>query len=110
MAGLLIRHPETTKEFNNGKFVVHKTRQAFSRIPIDQAHEQNNALIKVDGGAVGLTDNLSASQHCMVVGPEVARVVEEFHKELYHCYVKSIQLTMIKPQLSKLPLVRMCYP
>lgn len=46
----------------------------FSSIPIDQAHEQNNACIKGDGGAVGLTDNPSALRRWMVAGPEVARV------------------------------------
>ena len=85
MAELPNRHPEVAEEFNNGKFVVHKTRRVFSGIPIDQAHEQNNALIKGDGGAVGLTDNPSALQRWMIAGPEVARVIEEFHKELDHC-------------------------
>ena len=66
-----IRLPEVAKAFNNGKFVVHKTKWVFSGIPIDQAHEQNNVLIKGDGGAVGLTDNPSALQHWMVAGPEV---------------------------------------
>ena len=39
--------------------MVQKTNRPFSAIPVDQAHEQNNAsAIKGDGGAVGLTDNL----------------------------------------------------
>ena len=89
MAELPNRHPEVVKEFNNGKFVVHKTRRVFSGIPIDQAHEQNNALIKGDGGAVGLTDNPSALQRWMIAGPEVARVIEEFHKGLDQCSCKT---------------------
>ena len=88
MAELPNRQPDVAKEYNSGKFVVHKTRRVFSSIPIDQAHEQNNALIKGDGGAVGLTNNGSALQRWMVAGPEVSRVVEEFHKELYHCTCK----------------------
>jgi len=52
--------------------------RVFSALPIDQAHEQNNALIKGDGGAVGLTENPSALHRWMVAGPEVSRVVEEF--------------------------------
>jgi len=85
MAELSIKQPDVLKEFNDGKFVVHKTRQVFSSIPIDQAHEQKNALIKGDGGAVGLTSHAHALQHWMVVGPEVSRIVEEFHEELDHC-------------------------
>ena len=34
--------------------------KVFSGIAIDQAHEQNNASVKGDGGAVGLTENLAA--------------------------------------------------
>ena len=54
------------------KFVVHKTRRIFSSIPIDQAHEQNNALIKGSCWSHG-----SALQWWMVAGPEVSRVVED---------------------------------
>ena len=49
-------------------------------MPIDQAHEQNNACVKGDGGAVGLTKNPSALQRWMITGPEVARVIGEFEK------------------------------
>ena len=31
---------------------------------IDQAHEQNNAMVKGDGGAVGLTENPNAADGC----------------------------------------------
>ena len=49
------------KEFEeNGHWVVPKTTNRFSSIPIDQAHEQNNDLVKGSGGAVGLTENPSA--------------------------------------------------
>ena len=43
------RHPEIAKEFHKGNFVVHKTERNFSGLPIDQAHEQNNAVIKGEG-------------------------------------------------------------
>jgi len=48
------QHPEVAKEFHKGKFVIHKSRREFSALAIDQAHEQNNAGIKGDGGATGL--------------------------------------------------------
>jgi len=56
----------------------------FSSFLIDQAHEQNNACIKGDGGAVVLTDNLSALCRWMVAGPEIARVLEEFQDQNQH--------------------------
>ena len=42
--------------------------RAFSAIAIDQAHEQNNAAVKGDGDAVGLTENL-APKRWMVFRP-----------------------------------------
>lgn len=54
-----------------GKFTVKKTKHAFSAIALDQAHEQNNAFVKGDGRAVGLTKNSS-------LGPEMAGVIGEF--------------------------------
>ena len=77
MVNLEIDHPDVAKEFKAGKFTVQKTTRVFSSMPIDQAHEQNNALIKGDGGAVGLTEILSALHRWMVAGPEISRVVEE---------------------------------
>ena len=43
-------HPEVTREFFIGHFVVYKSCK-FSLITIDQAHEQKNAVIRDDGGA-----------------------------------------------------------
>lgn len=52
---------EIHHEFNeHGHWVISKTRNRFSAMPIDQAHKQNNALVKGSGGAVGLTENPSA--------------------------------------------------
>ena len=77
MAVLPMKHPGVAREFGAGNFTERKTKNVFSSIPIDQAHEQNNALIKGDGGAVGLTDNPSALLRWMIAGPEVARAIEE---------------------------------
>lgn len=40
--------------------VVQKTCHKFSAMALNQAHEQENALIKGEGGAVGLTNNPAA--------------------------------------------------
>ena len=50
----------------------------FSGIAIDQAHEQNNASVNGDGGAVGLSENPAALRRWMVSGPEMARLIGEF--------------------------------
>ncbi|XP_042206651.1 general transcription factor II-I repeat domain-containing protein 2-like, partial [Homarus americanus] len=54
------QHPEVAREFYKGNFVVHKSGREFSAIAIDQAHEQNNAVIKGDGAAIGLTEDPAA--------------------------------------------------
>lgn len=55
-----------------------ETIQPFSAISMDQAHEQLNAMVKGDGGAVGLTEHPGALRRWMVSGPEIARMVSEF--------------------------------
>ena len=74
--------PSVYNEFLKGNFTVKKTSHAFSSMAIDQAHEQNNAIVKGDGGAVGLTENPSALRRWMVAGPEMARLVGEFEVQL----------------------------
>ena len=104
MLGLHRTHPEVLKEFRAGMFMVQKTKRIFSSIATDQAHEQNNARIKGDGGAVGLMDNPNALQRWMVAGPEVARVIDEFEmtqehhdsKTLHHDQTESIQKSFDK--------------
>ena len=50
-------HPDIYPEFLKGKLVVKKRKHPFPAIALDHAHEQNNASMKGDGGAVGLTEN-----------------------------------------------------
>ena len=52
MMTLQEQHPDTAIQFTQGGFVVHKTKQPFCSIAIDQAHEQNKKVVKGDGGAV----------------------------------------------------------
>ena len=68
MAELANKHPDVFTEFSNGHFTVQKTKRMFSAIPLDQAHDQNNAYVKGDGGAIGLTDNATALRRWMVAG------------------------------------------
>ena len=56
----------------------HSTNRPFSVTAIDHAHEQNNKVVKGDGGAVGLLQNPKALLRWMVAGPELARFIEEF--------------------------------
>ena len=109
MLALQSKQPEIYREFQSGKFIVQKTTNAFSDIPLDQAYEQNNELIKGDGGAIGLTENLSALLRWMVSGPELARLVKEFensdedqHTQLPHHEQSHASQTRFKNHVSTL--------
>ena len=78
MVSLEEMHPQLANEFQQGNFVVHKTHRDFSGLAIDQAHEQANAIIKGDGGAIGVTEDPSALRRWMVSGPEVSHLVSQY--------------------------------
>ena len=82
LTALPILLPEINKEFEKGSFVVHKSGNPFSAIALDHSHEQENAIVKGEGGAVGLTSNPAALKRWMIAGPEVARVIKEFESSL----------------------------
>ena len=63
-----------------GSFVVHKIQKPFSSTALDHAHEQVNAVVNGEGGAVGLTDSPDALLRWMVSGPEESRMVEGFEE------------------------------
>ena len=65
------KHPQIAEVFHAGKFVVHKTGRNFLGMVIDQAHEQANAIIKGDGGAISITEDPSALRRWMVAGQHV---------------------------------------
>ena len=54
---LTVLHPMVRDEYAKGNFTVNKSRKRFSSIPVDQAHEQNNTLVKIGGGALDILDN-----------------------------------------------------
>ena len=83
MVSLREHHPAIYAEILKGNFAVKKSRRTFSAIATDQAHEQNNAKVKGDGGAVGLTENPAASHPWMVSGPEMAHVIGEFESYIW---------------------------
>ena len=78
MMALFHLHPDIHREFVKGHFTVKKTSHDFSNLAIDQAHEQYNAVVKDDDGAVGLTECPAALQRWMFSGPEMTRVINDF--------------------------------
>jgi hypothetical protein len=109
MLNLPSSHPDVYEQFMLGKFTVAKTQNNFSCIALDHAHEQMNAVIKGDGGAVGLTENDAALSRWAVAGPEIVRILEQFESEFleysheikHHEQCKSLQ-NHFKHDVSKL--------
>ena len=58
--------------------VAKESTRPFAAIAIDHAHEQNNAVVKGEDGAIGLTQNPRALLRWMVAGPEIARTIDGF--------------------------------
>ncbi|MES9879584.1 MAG: TCR domain-containing protein, partial [Sedimenticola sp.] len=110
MMNLENMHPDIAAQFESGKFVIKKTHRRFSSIAIDQCHEQNNCIVKDEGGAIGLTENTSQLLRWMVAGPEMARVIGEFEHSAesikrkmsqgpdvkHHEQTRSVQATFVK--------------
>ena len=78
MVSLKQLHPDVYVEFLKVNIVVNKSKRAFSAVAIDQTHQQNNASVKRDGVALGLTENHAALCRWMVSRPEMARLIQEF--------------------------------
>ena len=62
------------QNFMEGRFVVNKSGKPFSCIAEDQAREQNNKLIKEDGGAVGILDSEEAVLKWATSGPVFSKI------------------------------------
>ncbi len=62
-------------------WVVSKTTNRFSSMPLDQSHEQENAKVKGKGGVIGLTESPTALQRWLICGPEIANCLSEFENQ-----------------------------
>ena len=72
--------PSVAADFRKGHFVVQKSYRPFSSTSVDQAHEQNNKIVKGDGGAIGLTESSSQLLRWMVGGPEISQIIKRYLK------------------------------
>ena len=70
--------PQLVHGFQRGAFVLHISNRNVSAIAIAQAHEQANAVIKANMGAIGVTEDPSASRRWIIAGPEVGQLVAQY--------------------------------
>ena len=70
--------PDVYEQFQKGNFVLHESSRRYSGIALDQAHEHNNAIIKSEGGAIGITESPSALLRWMTAGPEICQITKDY--------------------------------
>ena len=76
MARIKERYPDIYAVWSS--FTVQRSKRLFSSIALDHAHEQLNAILKSDGGAIGLTENDEYLRRWTVSTPELCRLISEF--------------------------------
>ena len=91
MLTLSTAHPQIFEQFHAGHFVVKKSERAFSHIALDQNHEQQNAILKGDGGIVGITEDESAPRRWLITSPDISRVVQEYKSSFQDLKYKDIR-------------------
>ena len=75
--------PKVYRELKAGNFSFLKTKTAFSRMALDQVHEQNNKYVKSVSGATSLVNRQdeSALVRWELCGPELWRSLHGYEKE-----------------------------
>ena len=82
MMNLHITNPDVYTEMQKGSFSYAKSQRPFSRMALDQLHEQNNKLIKGLGGASNILNQQdeSALIRWGTCGSEITRIISEFEE------------------------------
>ena len=91
MTSLAQQCPDVHEHFMRGAFTSNKTGNLYSAIGLDHAHEQMNAQVKGDGGAIGLTEDPGALRRWMVAGPHLAMVITEYESTIDNSHVGTNQ-------------------
>ena len=73
--------PASIRESFKKHWVVAKTSNRFSSIPLDQTYEQENAKLKGAGGVIGLTENPATLSNWMICGSEITKLIGQFESE-----------------------------
>ena len=100
-------HPDVARAFRAGHFVIQKTGNDFTGIAFDHAHEQNNAVIKGDGGVIGTTEDENSLKRWCVAMPEVIDLLNQYKSQSsqvtgnkHHEQTMPAQLEFMKKVLS----------
>ena len=76
--------PDIYESFNKGFFAFQKSENQFSKMALDQVHEQNSCIIKSCGDATDLVNNIEESALIWLEtsGPEVVWAINKFEESV----------------------------
>ena len=86
---LHVKYPVVYSYLLRGSFAFQKSSKEFSRIALDQVHEQNNRTIKTTGGTNLMNKFDSPLIRWETCGADIARLVLEFEDSIYHAKPRS---------------------
>lgn len=73
------------EQFKKGYFTVNKTDHPFSNMGVNQAHQQNNKVVKVDdGGSIGILENETTLLKWAVAGPIMSDLLNQTDQDLHN--------------------------
>lgn len=76
--------PDLVTVFSEGKFSCQAPLNNFSKMALDQAHEQLNKKVKGVGGLVGFFNSENALKRWLFAGPLVMDVIDEIKRDISH--------------------------
>ena len=90
-----VNHLEVYKNFKKGFFSFQKLNKEFSRMNLDQVHQQNNKVIKSTGGATDLANKRDDSSliRWETCASDIARIITEFEESEGKPLAKNALLT-----------------
>ena len=94
--------PDVFCNFMNGNFSFPKTNPLFSRIAVDQLHEQNNKVIEGKSGATSVINRKDklALNRWTLTGPELAEIISPLENE-YKPNDQPLPSTKVQHECSK---------
>lgn len=81
MHNLKDKNPSVASEFAKGHFTAVKSQRNFSAIALDEAHEQENAVIKGSGGIIGITSDQKSLQDWQLASPEISKYIVQYEQQ-----------------------------
>ena len=74
--------PETWHALEAGDFCVTKSDIPFVSLGVDHAGEQENKVLKSDGGLIGIANNANARERYCITAPIISRMVTELNEHM----------------------------